>query len=1090
MKIKIYKILGVALTVAMLVSLIVGFSAVPAAAKTYDTNEWEKWEIPEEGSGGDYILYPSDINAIAITIDGTLYAGVNAAGVFSLPDSGDVMTITDDDGGDYGTLVITAGTATVGGTGDFSDPDWATDAGETITVTATDDDTAGYWMSTIGTAEADITTDADSDASAGDADQEVFKSTDDGASWDKMDDYGGDKVIAIAVSPVDEEIVYFASETTVYRTTDGGDEFNAMSQDPWEDEVITAVDVTYYNDAHIVGISTLKGANARGDVYIFDEGETFGLWVDREATGTTTNDVLDVAFSPYFEEDRQIVAIISDGTDVWVTTAVEGGSWDGDVADSQKIGVPNATKAQLAFPADYDADPDSGDYVQFLSVSDGAGTDTSVGIYMIDGVEVGSGSSVATALETDYDAYSIDVEGDASSANIIYGVETDVAEDAMVRFSTDGGDEFDPAYKEPSGLSNCQILLEGDMAYAGTSGANSAFSVSSDAGDTWSQPGLVDSAINAILSWEHLGPDTFLFTTDGIDESCWKTSDQGDSWYRALSTDVTIVQSSSKKYEFDNLAKTTTGDNILWVHDGGTPTYIWKSDDGGDTWSRLKSPTEVDNTKYPIQAWKIIDESEIIFFSGYTMYRTLNGGTSWSEVYHFTEYSGASNVASLKVDKATGMYLVWNKDQGANNPILISDDEGESWEEANPEEGTFAGAIGNFDADFGVPGAAGYNTIYAANNVGIWRYVIDESSDWEQIDATYTDSISTAAIELFPMPTIPPGSGDPDPDGTLYVYQAPGVENILRTVYPTDRDAGAPDYEVDFESIGVGGPNGFQPGAPIVSPAGLSMFCADQTGPALYMYTDTLNKPGKLTSPADDSTSGREGSAQVDWEEMDDADFYEVQWAEDSEFEVNEESETTEVTNYRIKGLEPGMTYYWRVRVEKGEPAWSPWSEVWSFTTALGAPQWNPFVGGIPESPYNGATNVSLSPSFAWNPADWATGYEFVLATDANYSQAVVSKTGANALTNSVYLCEQALAYETTYYWKVRAVSKSSSSEWANAVFTTMAQAPAPPSAPPPPVTPEQEPLIDPMFLWIIIGIGAVLVIALIVLIVRTRRVA
>jgi hypothetical protein len=268
------------------------------------------------------------------------------------------------------------------------------------------------------------------------------------------------------------------------------------------------------------------------------------------------------------------------------------------------------------------------------------------------------------------------------------------------------------------------------------------------------------------------------------------------------------------------------------------------------------------------------------------------------------------------------------------------------------------------------------------------------------------------------------------------------------------------------------------------------MFMADQSGPALYMYTDTLNKPGKLSSPSDGTTSGREGSAMLTWEDMSDADKYEIQWAEDSEFEVEMVSKTTEVTSLRATGLVPGRTYYWRVRVAKGEPAWSPWSEVWDFTTALGAPQWNPFVGGIPESPYNGATNVSLTPSFAWNPADWATGYEFVLATDANYSQAVVSKTGANALTNSVYLCEQALAYETTYYWKVRAVSASSSSEWANAVFTTMAQAPPPPPPPDKPVIPEQEPLIDPLFLWVIIGIGAVLVIALIILIVRTRRVA
>ncbi|HEY78169.1 MAG TPA: hypothetical protein G4O09_03555, partial [Dehalococcoidia bacterium] len=190
MKIKIYKILGVALTVAMLVSLIVGFSAVPAAAKTYDTNEWEKFETPKEGSGGDYILYDgSDVNAIAITIDGTVYAAVTVAG-----------------------------------------PDY-----------------------------------------------ELFVSNDDGASWDILDEYdGGDPFVDIACSPVDEEIFYVATTTTIYRSTDGGEEFTAMSDDPWSGETVTSVDVTYYNDAHIVCIGT---ADAPGDVYVFDEGETFGGWV-------------------------------------------------------------------------------------------------------------------------------------------------------------------------------------------------------------------------------------------------------------------------------------------------------------------------------------------------------------------------------------------------------------------------------------------------------------------------------------------------------------------------------------------------------------------------------------------------------------------------------------------------------------------------------------------------------------------------------------------------------------------------------------------------------------------------------------------
>jgi hypothetical protein len=153
----------------------------------------------------------------------------------------------------------------------------------------------------------------------------------------------------------------------------------------------------------------------------------------------------------------------------------------------------------------------------------------------------------------------------------------------------------------------------------------------------------------------------------------------------------------------------------------------------------------------------------------------------------------------------------------------------------------------------------------------------------------------------------------------------------------------------------------------------------------------------------------------------------------------------------------------------------------------LTAGQWNPFIGGVPEAPYNGATNVPLQPTFAWNAADWATGYEFILALDRQFTEPVVSKTGFNQLITTVFKdLEMTLEYDTTYYWKVRAVSKTSSSEWAMAVFTTIGKPPTPPPTPKP-TPPPGPPPPTPTYIWVIIGIGAALVIAVIILIIRTR---
>jgi hypothetical protein len=87
------------------------------------------------------------------------------------------------------------------------------------------------------------------------------------------------------------------------------------------------------------------------------------------------------------------------------------------------------------------------------------------------------------------------------------------------------------------------------------------------------------------------------------------------------------------------------------------------------------------------------------------------------------------------------------------------------------------------------------------------------------------------------------------------------------------------------------------------------------------------------------------------------------------------------------------------------------------------------------------------------------------------------------------------------YFWQVRAVNASSSSDWAQGTFRVEEAATvAPTSQPTQPVTTivtQPTYTLDggngssgtPAWAWVVIAIGAVLVIAVIVLIVRTRRV-
>ena len=146
-------------------------------------------------------------------------------------------------------------------------------------------------------------------------------------------------------------------------------------------------------------------------------------------------------------------------------------------------------------------------------------------------------------------------------------------------------------------------------------------------------------------------------------------------------------------------------------------------------------------------------------------------------------------------------------------------------------------------------------------------------------------------------------------------------------------------------------------------------------------------------------------------------------------------------------------------------------------------------------APDVGAVDVSVTPTLAWLPVDDAT-YEIQIAQDATFA---ILDEAATSPTNA-YIVTTALAEGQSYYWRVRGVTDAGAGDWATGVFTTATPEPEPtppitiePAPPAPEITvtlptPTVTQAIDPGLLWAIIGVGAVLVISLIVLIVRTRR--
>jgi hypothetical protein len=92
-------------------------------------------------------------------------------------------------------------------------------------------------------------------------------------------------------------------------------------------------------------------------------------------------------------------------------------------------------------------------------------------------------------------------------------------------------------------------------------------------------------------------------------------------------------------------------------------------------------------------------------------------------------------------------------------------------------------------------------------------------------------------------------------------------------------------------------------------------------------------------------------------------------------------------------------------------------------------------------SPPNGATNVSLFPTFVWNASSGATSYRLQIIEGVNivFDQQGITST-------SYTLSSAVLTYNTSYYWRVNATGPGGTSDWsAQWTFTTQIQAPSPP---------------------------------------------
>jgi len=799
-----------------------------------------------------------------------------------------------------------------------------------------------------------------------------------------------------------------------------------------------------------------------------------------------------------------------------------------------------STSARMAFPDDFDAGG-IGNNVVFAGIYAGGTGDGYVAgergdVYKVTVAEgplspakdLDIRGEVSTLLPTATNVASIDVAGNAEDCSIMAGTDfIDFGSSPfyfLVYHSEDAGDSWIFSFKSPTGglgatSALTQVLMSYDypdsgVVYAGTMGdGTSGFSRSSDNGSSFNQISLIDygdPANGYATTWlDAIGynaASTLNMVTQvgGTLGAVWQTTDAGERWeriwsyaYPGVSPDISRVHRVAEEAVF-------TVDF--------TASSIWRSKDMGATFTKHITPKAG-----VLTAVSCVSVTEL--WTGYldgSMWWSTDTGSTWDKPEENPMNSMVAAIAAMGPN-----VLISNSDG-----VHFSSDGGDTVARVGgPTEPPVTGMFFFATPDMGF---AANNIIYAVSfgGNGVYRAEVDfddpGDSEWVQIDdgvGAYTQGSVVNSGAALALP----------PSGVLYLVDGAvattgATEDLLkgglwRCANPTaDVDSVVYPY---FEKENKGltftvdklGFLNFDLDPNTLAP---TFFCSNAAAGVNYweqmvMFTDTLHVGPPLVVPANGAAGVGtlfEGQYKAEvilaWEEMAGATMYEYQVAIDPGF--------LSVLPVPSSGLLPGqavpvelspnVTYYWRVRVASqddvyplgdliGAPLISPWSEERSFKTVIGPTVARPDL----QAPDNGEFDIPLSPTFEWSGITWAEVYEYELALDPTttaggyFAEPLVALVGTNALVSTAWKCDITLDYTTRYYWHVKAIGVDTETPWSDVgTFTTM-------GVPPEPVEPGEAIVIPPVeqitpaWIWAIVIIGAILVIAVVVLIVTTRRV-
>jgi len=649
----------------------------------------------------------------------------------------------------------------------------------------------------------------------------------------------------------------------------------------------------------------------------------------------------------------------------------------------------------------------------------------------------------------------------------------------------------------------------------GAATTDSAFSVSWNGGVSFNQTGLIDTPAPTLRDIMPVpdGSVIFLATDDGLGSvSLWKSEvvpPDVDTWDRVLLVPAAGANPFGSPASQIRISPEWSDDHtIYWFDTGaGSAGLIMRSVDGSDVFATRASPVGI--------ADATVESKDVLYVGdvGSNLVRRSTNGAWFFDLPIGAAVAAVNNINMLPSypEKPVPGNLVVG---GTLGGVCISLNGGQSFIPLGPgvPGGTLQQVIGDVDW-------ANNSTVYAGdiNGTGIWRFQFGTSTAWESID-------NLAAGLPGPDNIVPSLDDIPAPIAVTGLAMSSGI--LYGSFFePTLPYSGAerslvPDIPVIaawlFQSMDVGSAGTRFNTAPSAlrtaeTEDAVHLYAIDTLGNALFGYNDTMAKAKPDLDVPDvvpiDSVTGRNTQFIIKWPQVSNATNFQVEIYSDPAcsqlvtwagapapapvaWAASDPLSPAWVVLANTPGLLAGQEYFVKARARNqmpGDAINSPWSSVYRFEVQAGERVEVSYLGVQPLGPACGATDAPVSPGFTWSPYGGATRYEFQLANDAGFTdivaEAKVSATG--------YKYEGTLTEGATYFWRVRGIEPSVT-DWSPVCSFTVAKAPPPPvvveEAPPPPPAPE--PVVTPAIIWAIIGIGAILVIAVIVLIVRTRRAA